>query len=114
MTFIRQFLEEKLALPVLMEYPDMPAEEFVIIEKTGGSMENHIWSSTIACQCYAKSLFLAEQLSEKLIRAMFALEEENEIISVTYLGDYPFSDPKRGQPRYQAVFQIRHYKIFKQ
>ena len=49
---VREYLEDKLDIPVRMEEePGLP-EEYVLIEKTGSGEENHIASATLAIQSY--------------------------------------------------------------
>ena len=54
---VREYLEDKLDIPVRMEEePGLP-EEYVLIEKTGSGEENHIASATLAIQSYSGSLY---------------------------------------------------------
>ena len=67
---VREYLEDKLDIPVRMEEePGLP-EEYVLIEKTGSGEENHIASATLAIQSYSGSLYGAASLNERVKEAM--------------------------------------------
>ena len=41
-TIVSEYLQQRVKEKVYMEVPEKPPERYVIIEKTGGSKENHI------------------------------------------------------------------------
>lgn len=108
---LRNFLSEKLAYPVLTEIPDRDIpEQFYLIEKTGGSISNHIERSTITIQSYGSSLYEASVLNEQLKYVMeYNAIELDEVSSINLDGDYNFTDTTTNNYRYQAVFNIVHY-----
>lgn len=110
---IREFLESKLTVPVLMEVPKNPASQFVVIEKTGGGQVNMISSSILAIQSYAPSLFEAAQLNELVKDWMLDGVEGaitlGTIAKITLDSDYNYTDTTSKRYRYQAVFDITHY-----
>lgn len=112
-TIIKNFLESKLSVPVLMEKPKSKASHFVLIERTGGAQSNHIPSGIITIQSYAPSMLKAAELNEEVKHWMLdgnvGLVTLNEIISVSLNGDYNFTDTTTKEYRYQAVFDIFHY-----
>ena len=99
-----------LSAPVYTEIPKNPPSKFFVIEKTGGSMENHISSSTLAIKSYADSLYDAATENEEIKEAMlYGLIESPDIASVELNSDYNFTDTKSKRYRYHAVFDIVHY-----
>lgn len=106
---VLNFLLEKLNMPVYLEMPENPPEEFVIIEKTGGGKNNKIASSTIAIQSYAKTLFFAAKLNENVKKVMEDIVDLNEITKSELNTDYNFTDTSTKRYRYQAVYDIVHY-----
>lgn len=101
---------------VYMQIPDpdtVPTLEesdpFIVIEKTGSSMENWVCESTVAVQSYAGTLYKAADLNRQVIAAMFGAIALDEITRVELNSDYNFTDPETKRPRYQAVFDITHY-----
>ena len=110
---VKDFLESKLSVPVLMEVPKNAASQFVIIEKTGGAQENHISSAIMTIQSYAESKFEAAELNETVKHYMLdgieGLITENDVTSVSLNGDYDFTDTSTKRYRYQALFEIYHY-----
>ena len=111
---IRDYLSEELNVPVLLEKPKNPnpsssPKKFVVIEKTGSSLMNHLYTSMVAVQSYAASMYDAAELNYEVINAMMDLVTINEVSKVVLNSDYNFTDTSTKQPRYQAVFDITHY-----
>ena len=110
---LRKFLESKLSVPVLMEVPKEPASQFVIIEKTGSTHENHVDSAIMTIQSYAPSLQSAMELNELvkywMLDGMEGLITLDEITSVNLNSDYNYTDTTSKRYRYQSVFEIVHY-----
>lgn len=106
---IRDHLSQRLAVPVLLEEPDDGSASYVVLEKTGGGRENHIYSATIAAQSCGASLYAAAQLNEAVKEAMDSLVELDEITRAELNSDYNYTDRAKKKYRYQAVYDIRHY-----
>ena len=83
---------------------------FVVIEKTGSSQSDLLFHSTFAVQSYGASLYEAMSLNKLVKDAMFGAVSLNEITRVELNSDYNYTDQATKQPRYQAVFDITHYK----
>ena len=45
---ILDYLNYNLDVPVYMERPATPPDEYILLEKTGAQLENHIFTATIA------------------------------------------------------------------
>ena len=103
------FLKNELNVPVFMERPEMPPEQYVLIEKTGSGVENHIKSATFAIQSYADSMFDAASINEEVKEKMLDIIGEKEITKVSLNTDYNFTDTSTKKYRYQAVFDLKHY-----
>ena len=107
---ILDYIKKKIDVPVYMEVPKTPPKRFIVIEKTGGSGENFIYTSTFAVQSYAESKYQAAALNDKVKGIM--LDEEADIPDVSavdYGGDYDYTDNTTKQYRYQLVLIITHY-----
>lgn len=105
-----QYLSQNLAPPVYTEIPKTPPQKFYAIEKTGGTISNHITSSTVAIKSYGGSLYEAAQMNEALKEAMlYGLITLDSIVRVELNSDYNFTDTQTKQYRYQGVFDIKHY-----
>lgn len=107
---LQDYLTDALQVPVCMQTPSPMPERFVVLEKTGGGMENHIFSSTIAAQSYAQTLYEAAVLNEEVKGALLYGSVPNEICRVSLNSDYNYTDPDLGNYRYQAVYDITHYR----
>lgn len=83
---------------------------FVVIEKTGSQMADFLYTSVIAVQSYAPSLYGAAELDEQVKELMFALPDHaQEVSGIRLIGDSNFTDTSTKQLRYQAVFDVMHY-----
>lgn len=106
---ILDYLNNKLSETCYMEEPD-GEDTFVLLEKTGSSLSNYVYSATFAIQSYATSLYEAAKLNEKVKAAMLTIADELNTISKCSLNsDYDFTDTTKKRYRYQAVFDLIHY-----
>lgn len=101
------FLKKNMSVPV--DIKERTDKEFIVIEKTGGGKENHIYEATFAIQSYSTTLYGAAELNETLKNIMDKFAEEDEICSCSLNSDYNFTDFETKRYRYQAVFNIVHY-----
>lgn len=107
---ILDYLAERLTpIRVCMEIPANKPSEFVLIEKTGSSLENHLYDSMLAVQSYSTSLYNAAMLNDTVKEAMLDAITLDDISAVRLNSDYNFTDGDTKQYRYQAVFDITHY-----
>lgn len=106
---ILDYLEQELTVPVYMERPADPPEQFVLIEKTGSGKRNFICDATLAIQSYAPTLYEAAVLNETVKEAMETAVRLNAVSMVSLNSDYNFTDTEMKQYRYQAVFDVTHY-----
>jgi len=106
---IKDFVAQRLSIPVYMEYPDNATDRFVILDRSDTSRENRIETSLFVAQSYAESKLEAAKLNEKVKTVMDSLVELNEVSCSELNSDYPFPDTQRKRHRYQAVYNITHY-----
>ena len=106
---ILDYLNDTLTEPCYMEEPE-GIDTFVLLEKTGSSLSNYVYSATFAIQSYATSLYEAAELNEKVKAAMLTIAGELNTVSKCSLNsDYNYTDTTKKRYRYQAVFDITHY-----
>lgn len=97
-----------------MELPEVPSEEFplmperfLVLEKVGGGMSDHIGAGSIAVQSYSlNSLYEAAQLDEEMRSAMWGIIERNDISEVRLSSNYNHTDVRTKRYRYQSVFEF--------
>lgn len=116
---IRDYLIEEIEEPVYLQEPEMnpnPAPpnqarlSFVVIEKTGGTIVQHVLKrATVAVQSYAGTQRDASLLNELVKAEMLNMIAEKDICRVELISDYWFPKTSIKQPRYQAVFEITYY-----
>lgn len=108
---IYEYLNSTLNVPAYLEMPagnNVP-DEFVLIERTGGGVENHLKNAIFAIQSHAKSLHAAAALNESVKDAMENIVILSDISSCGLNSDYNYTDGGTKNYRYQAVFNIFHY-----
>lgn len=104
---IIDYLNKYLDVEVYMEQPkDNKPESYVIVEKTSGGYENKINQATIAIQSYAKSMYDAAKLNNKIKELLITMAAEEDIGSCKLNSDYNFTDISTKEYRYQAVFNF--------
>lgn len=106
---VRDYLDEQLTVPVLLQRTQKMTVPYVMIQKTGGGQTNRINSATIAVQSYGASIHVAADLNTQVKAAMDDIVELSEVSSVSLNSDYNFTDEERDEYRYQAVFELTHY-----
>lgn len=113
---IYEYLNNEMIVPVLAELPEVPSEEYpefpeklVLLEKVGGSKENHISVCSIAFQSYASTLFEAAQLDEEVRETVQGLIAIDTVNAVRLSSSYNHTDNSTKRYRYQSVFEIYYY-----
>ena len=107
-TLLIDYLSEHLEVFVGMEAPEQTTD-YVLIDKTGSSRNNHIITSSFAIQSYGATLYDAMLLNQEVTEAMSGLIELNQITRVELETDYNFTNTATKQYRWQAVYDITHY-----
>ena len=107
---IISYLSGNATVPVYAEVPEEMPDQFIVIEKTGGSFSNRIKYTTIAVQSYAGRMIDAAHINEQ-VKDLFldGLIARDEIGKVSLNSDYNFTDTSTMRYRYQAVFDIVYY-----
>lgn len=103
-------LKSKLSdVTVTTEIRQGMGDTFVLIEKTGGGMNDRLFNSKFAVQSWAGSIYGAMALNERVKEAMLELPEVKEVTRCSLNSDYNYTDTATKHPRYQAVFDVVHY-----
>lgn len=104
---VLNYLETKLApVSVFMETPENPPDTYVLIEKTGGSMRDQIWSATLAVKSISSTLYNAAVLNDSVIGAMLDIVNAESVSACSLNSNYNFTDTRTKEYRYQAVFDL--------
>lgn len=102
-----EYLKSKLNVPIVLE--EIQEKEYVLIERTGSGIDNHIKNTTFAIQSYSDSLYNAAFLNEEVKEAMEHFAELDEISRCELNTDYNYTDTSTKHYRYQAIFDIVNY-----
>ncbi len=84
-------------------------EEYIVVQKIGSGEENYINHATIIIQSYAKSLYQAAQLNEKVKQAMRNIIELSNVSKAKLNSDYNYTDTAKKKYRYQAVYEVIYF-----
>lgn len=111
---VLDYLTEHMSVPVFMELPEVPSEDyptiperFLLLEKVGGGRTDHIDSGSVAVQSYSlNSLYEAACLDEEMRAVMFGILELNDISEVRLASNYNHTDVRTKRYRYQSVFEF--------
>lgn len=110
---VLDYLTAELDVPVMMEAPEVPSEDFpevparfVVIEKVGARKENRGNTASIAFQSYAESMYEAAALDEAVREAVENIIVLNAIAGVRLTSNYNHTDPRTKQYRYQCVYEF--------
>lgn len=103
---VLNYLSEALDVPVIMEVPEKPPERFVVLEKVGSGVSDHINTAMLAVQSYASTLYEAALLNEQVKQAMEAIITLDAISRCALNSDYNYTDTASKRYRYQAVFDL--------
>lgn len=104
-----EYLESELSIPARPEKTDSDGLS-IFVEKTAGTLKDHIRSATLAIQSYADTMFEAAALNESVINAMNDIITLDNISASQYVTDYNFTDTDTKRYRYQAVFTVTYYE----
>ena len=103
---VLDYLNNVLEVPAYMEMPESQPDRFVLIEKTGSSVEDYVYSATLVLQSYAESLYEASALNEEVKRAMDDIIALDTVSRSHLNTDYNFTDTTKKKYRYQAVYDL--------
>lgn len=103
---VLDYLSAALTVPIYMEVPEYVPNSYVVIEKTGGGMENQIRTATIAIKSVASSLYNAATLNDTVVEKMLAITDTENISRCSINSNYNFTDTRTKEYRYQAVFDL--------
>lgn len=106
---IRNYLMTVLSVPVYIEVPSEPPGSYVVIERTGGGIDEHIRSAMIAVQSYGTTRLEAATLHETILEKLPDIATGSEVTSCEVNAEYDYTDTETKRHRYQAVFDIVYY-----
>lgn len=107
---VLDYLSRKLTDPVYMETPAAVPQRYVLVEKTGSGVSDHIHSAVIAIQSISSvSLYDAASLNEEVKTAMDEIITLPAISRSELNSDYNFTNTKTKEYRYQAVYDLVYF-----
>lgn len=106
---IRNYLLQKVDVPVYIAKPSRLPVSYVFIERTGGTIENQIRHATIAVQSIGGTMEQAAQLHEAVLEHMQDAIELQDVSAVYVNSEYNFTDTETKEFRYQGLFEITYY-----
>ena len=107
---IKEYLQQRLEVPVYFEFPRKPSESFLVLNVEHNSRENHIDSALLVVDSYGPSQLAAAQLNRSVKPVLDDLALLPNISASKRGGDYPAFDSANKKYRYQAVQNITYYE----
>lgn len=108
-SLIINHLNNNLSVEAHSLIPANKPDSFVVVERTGGNINNHIKSGMFVTDCYAQTMEAAAELCEAVIAAMENLNIYNEVASVRLNSHYNDTDTASHEYRYGALFEVTYY-----
>lgn len=107
---ILEYLSGQQTAPVYTEIPvKHEADEYIIIERTGGSERNKIREATVAVQTIAGSMFRAAEMAESIREIMLGIVSLPSVFHCSVnAGPYNFTDTDTNEYRYQTVYTVNY------
>ena len=112
-TTVRDYLLQQLDVPVYLDTPPDPADEYVSIERVGSSRVNMLNTYRLAVQSYGPRKHMAAALNDQVKEIILSgLAELDDIGSVRLESDDDYTDTSTKRYRYQAVYNVVYYDDF--
>lgn len=110
MDFLKQQNIEGIGENVFLEVPKKVPEQYVLIQKTGGNIVDHIKHATLAIRSISsRSKYNAAEINEAVIDNLLYKLENTGISSCQLNSSYDFPDLSTKKYRYQSVFNFTYY-----
>ena len=88
---LREYLEEKLGVPVLMEVPKEKPSEYILLQLIDSGKINHIDAATFSIVAISDTLYNAAELSNKIKETLLDSITLNCISHVDLGGELSFN-----------------------
>lgn len=103
---ICDYLSEALDVSVWPEEPETKPARYIIVQRTGGGITDHVRRSTVAIQSYGESMMQAAALHERVLAAMADIVALDTVSRAALNSEYNYTNTATHQYRYQAVYDL--------
>ena len=100
------YLKNKLNIPAYAEKPENAPDEYLIVERVGGSISNFIRMSEISVRCISTTMYNASVLNDKVISAMLDIDDCNPISHCSLEEDSNYTDTTTKRYRNRSIFKV--------
>lgn len=100
------WLQKAVGVAACGDVPEDRPDEFLTVERTGGSRSYGIDTATVAVQCWSTSRAAACELAHRVDAALPSLIGEGGVFGVERDSLYNFPDEEGGTARYQIVATV--------
>jgi hypothetical protein len=108
---LRNYLEEELEdVPVVMERPKNPPEKYVLLRLTDGGMINHVDAATFFVDVFAKDLYSAAVLRDRVKDLMFNAITLDGISHASMGGERANTDSANHTYVYELTYNFYFYR----
>lgn len=110
---LRDYLADKLDVPVYVEEPLKADDKYVVISKNAeSSISRGINQAIISADVYDESLFKVENFAEKVIKAFISAVELPEISKTELNSSHVDNDLTKKKYRAEITIDIRFYQEY--
>ena len=107
---ILKYLNEHSDIPFYMEEPRQRPKRYYLMEKTGASQNDRLFTAMLTIQSYGTTMEDAAELNDAAIGLMLNANVLPEVTRVRLNSDYNYTDTDTDRYRYQAVFNLTFYR----
>lgn len=107
---LRQYLEDNLDVPVVMEHPKTPEKNFILLQLADAGRLNHIDMATFFVTVYSDSLYTAAETKEKVKDLLLDAIILPGISKATLGQDQSATDSANHLYQYNLTFNFYFYR----
>ena len=109
-TVLRNYLEEEIKVPVLMEFPHEVPEKFVLLKKIDGGRRDHISAVTFRVEVRGQTLYETAVLAESAKDALLNAISIDRVSSSMLGGERQLTDTANNLYEYDLTFNFYYYQ----
>ena len=107
---LREYLEDNLDVPVVMEYPKDPGKKFILLQLSDGGQINKIDAATFFVTVYADSLYTAAGLKEEVKSLLLDAIQIPGITKASLGQEQAGTDSANHKYIYNLTFNFYYYR----
>lgn len=107
---LKDYLDNELAIPVVLEKPKQVPENYILIELIDGGEDNHINAATFQFHCHADSLYNAAVLADSVSALLKDAISLSAISKAQFGGKNPVINSATKTYKYVLTYNFVYYR----